>query len=532
MLVRIGLKNSVDWSKFGMGVVADFPDGQAAWDYYEREMPDLVITDIRMPKMDGMKLISNIREVDKASRIVVLTCLEEFELARKAMSYGVSSYILKLTMTEDEIEQVLGSVRDELDRMESKTSSRPSDAVRLDNMDLIKEKMFKDFLFYNIFSPEEFGQFAERNGLRLTPVRLTVCVMEVDRYARLRAKFRDNHGHLIKMTMLNILGEITASYKRGEAFQIDETHYALIFHYDDILSEQAIVQETRVILGRIQEVIRTYFNGSASFGISGIRSGYDALPMLYAEARQALEHKFIVGPGQHHRKSQQQLDTSGVRSGIEAIRRFPAMFELLSAHKRKEYEGFLDHIENGLHGDRKSLEAMLFRFVQWIGNQLIDDYDVEKPLTVQATAKLAECDSLPDMLDEVTAYLAEITEQARERLQLSDEISKAIRYIHQHYTENISLQAVADHVGLSVSYLSNLFKRELQISFVDYLNRYRIDRAKELLTDTNMKSYDIAVEVGFSPEYTYFSKVFKKVTGVNPNEYRRQVQFGTEGEQP
>src|SRR5690606_2230358 len=103
------------------------------------------------------------------------------------------------------------------------------------------------------------------------------------------------------------------------------------------------------------------------------------------------------------------------------------------------------------------------------------------------------------------------------------------QYIKQNYKENISLQQVAEHVNLSFSYVSNLFKKELQITFIDYLNRYRVERAKELLTGTQMKSYDIANQVGFSPEYTYFSKVFKKVTGLNPNEYRRQWLSGTRG---
>lgn len=531
MLVRIGLKNSVEWHKFGMQLAADFPDGQAAWDYYEREKPDVVITDIRMPKMDGMELIANIRKSDKDTRLVVLTCLEEFELARKAMSLGVSSYILKLTMTEEEIAGVLSGIREELDRNEGKTLPASAKDTRANpvNMDLVKEKMLKDFLFYNIFTAKEFGQFAERNGLRLSPVRLVVCVMEVDRYARLRDKFHDEHGHLIKMTLLNLLGEITASYKRGEAFHLEETRYALILHFGDMVSEQAIVQETHAILSRIQEVNQTYFNSSVSFGISGIRSGYESLPKLYSEAQKALERKFIAGPGQQH-KGDQPPDATEVKVKLEAIRKLQVIRELLPLHKRKEYDSYLDDFENDCLGEKKTLETMLFRFVQWVSANLEDDSVSEKSRLLQITRDLEECDNFPDMLDHVKAYIIKTAEQVRDRLQLSGEITKAIQYIKQHYTENMNLQTVADHVGLSISYLSNLFKKELQVSFIDYLNRYRIERAKELLTESNMKSYDIAVEVGFSPEYTYFSKVFKKVTGLNPNEYRRQALAEMKGE--
>lgn len=218
MLVRIGLKNSVEWSKFGLEVTADFPDGLAAWDYYEREKPDVVITDISMPRMDGMELITNIRNLDKHTRIVVLSCLEEFELARKALTLDVSSYILKLTMTEEEIEQVLTSVREELDQKQSQVQGRVSSTSP--DIELIKEKMFKDFMFYHIFSTEEFSRFVTESGLRLSPVRLVVCVMEVDRYFSLKERFHDEHGHLVKMSLLNILGEIMTSYKRGKPFRL------------------------------------------------------------------------------------------------------------------------------------------------------------------------------------------------------------------------------------------------------------------------------------------------------------------------
>ncbi|TLS53689.1 response regulator [Paenibacillus antri] len=528
MLVRLGLKNSVDWKKFDMEVVADFPDGQAAWEYYQREKPDVVITDIRMPKMDGMELIANVRGRDKSTRLVVLSCLEEFELARKAMTYGVSSYILKLTMTEEEIETVLEGVRRELLEQGGRGTSEEG-RLPSQNKDLLKEQMLKDFLFYNIFSADEFESFALRHGLRLSPVRLVACLMEVDRYPRLKEKFRDEHGHLIKMTLLNILNEIVAVHKRGEAFHIDETRYAIVLSFEDMHSEQAIVQETRGLLLHVQEVIRTYFNGSVSFGISGIQNGYKSLPKLYAEASRALEHKFLSGPGQLH-DGRGAPDPTPARETLSALRAAPALRALLSPMKQKEYDHYMDSFDGALGEDRKSIEILLFQFVQWVSTNVYDDNQNELTLLVSVTDKLENSDNLPDMLEQTLIYLSDIAEKARSQLNMSGEITKALQYIKRHYTENISLQSVADHVGLSLSYLSNLFKKELQISFVDYLNRYRIERAKELLIGTQLKSYDIAVQVGFSPEYTYFSKVFKKVTGLNPNEYRKQWVAGARGD--
>lgn len=519
MLVRIGLKNSVEWGKFGMEVAADFSDGLAAWEYYEREKPDVVITDICMPKMDGMELIANIRKAEKHTRIVVLSCLEEFELARKALALDVSSYILKLTMTEQEIEEVLNGIRDELESQERSAAARTDSGMSASSLDLVKEKMFKDFLFYNIFSAEEFGRFAAQSGLRLTPVRLVACVMEVDRYTQLKERFRDDYGHLVKMSLLNILDEIMSVHKRGEVIQINERQYALILHFGDFLSEQSIVQETGRILGGIQDAIRLYFNSSVSFGVSGIRGGYDALPKLYAEAQRTLERKFLTGPGQQHR-GDQPADNAGVQSRFAALRECELLRKLLSPGKQAELDALLDGLERVITGDRKTLEVRIFHCMQWINAQLYHGGENERLLG--AAEQLERCDTLPDMLDQLIGHAEQSAGEISNRLHRSDEITRAIQYIKLHYTENISLQMVADYVGLSFSYLSNLFRKELNISYIDYLNRYRIERAKELLTETQLKSADIAVRVGFSPEYTYFSKVFKKITGRNPNEYRRQ----------
>ena len=396
-------------------------------------------------------------------------------------------------------------------------------------MDLIKEKYTKDFLFYGIYSPEEFEQFATQCEIRLSPVRMVACTMEVDRYFELKDKFQDEQGHLIKMTMLNILQEITSSYNRGEVTFLDETHYLLLFSFEDLVSEQAIMQEIHAILNAIQDVVHKYFNGSVSFGISGVQSGYASLRKLYFESGRALEKKFMTGPGQKHKNSD-AVDLGPIQEQMKKIRDYPPLRDLLSPMKEKEFDDYYDAFIDALTAGKKSVRIILYQFIQWVNTNLYDDHQNEKTLLFNITETLEQCDTLPEMLDRVSGYIAQVVEQSTSYHHMSEEISKSIRYIKQHYDQNISLQQVADHVNLSFGYLSNLFKKELQITFVEYLNCYRIERAKELLTRTKLKSYDIAVKVGFSPEYTYFSKVFKKVTGLNPNEYRRQSLSGVRGD--
>lgn len=528
MLVRVGLRNSVDWSKFGMEVVADLHDGQAAWDYCQNQgYPDLMITDIRMPRMDGMELISNIRRQDKTIKIVVLTCLEEFGLVRQAMSLGVSHYILKLTMTEEEIEEILGGIAAELQARERGGPPQNEGSLVPGNLDLIKEKVIKDFLFYGIYSVSEFEKFVEQSGIRLTPHRMVACTMEVDHYAGIRRKLRDDQGHLIRLTVLNILHEITNSCQRGETICLNETRYLLLFSFEDIISERSLMQELHAVLGTVQEAMVSCFteSGSVSFGISSVQSGFSSLRKMYAESGRALERKFYAGPGQRHTDFD-PLELNLIRTQVEEIRQYAPLRNLLSPMRVREYDEYWDGLLDGVTNAKPAVRILLYQLIQWVSSHLYDDHQNEKTLLLSKTEMLDECGTLPEMLRHVHAYFIEAAEQAQTHLQMSNEITKAIQYIKHNYPRNISLQQVADHVNLSSGYLSNLFKKELQVTFVEYLNLYRIERAKELLAHTTMKSYDIAVQVGFSPEYTYFSKVFKKVTGLNPNEYRKQWVSG------
>ena len=114
MFVRMGIKMSVDWEKLGIGDVETYANGQQAWEAYQEEKPDLILTDLKMPVMSGMELIRKIREQDDRTRIIILSCLEEFALVREALSLGVTDYILKLTMTQEDMAKVIDKALTEL----------------------------------------------------------------------------------------------------------------------------------------------------------------------------------------------------------------------------------------------------------------------------------------------------------------------------------------------------------------------------------------------------------------------------------
>ena len=149
VLVRCGLRSMVNWEKLGLDVIGDASNGKEALEIYEKEKPDIVMTDIKMPVMDGLELIEKIREQDQSTRIVLLTCYEEFSYLMRAMKLGVSDYILKLKMKPDEIEKAMEKVCKELEQ-KNPDSKNETKAVQ------DKSDLFGQYVFYHQINENTF----------------------------------------------------------------------------------------------------------------------------------------------------------------------------------------------------------------------------------------------------------------------------------------------------------------------------------------------------------------------------------------
>ncbi len=514
-LVRIGLKSSIDWGKYGMAVIADEPDGLSALNTYEREKPDVIITDIKMPGMSGMELISKIRENDKDTKIIILTCLEEFDLVRSAMQLNVSGYIIKVTMTDEEIEAVLKKVQEELNarqntRMESRTIQS--------SFKLIKDKVLKDFLFFQQSTEEEFaGQLAELK-IKLKPDRLLVCVMEIDHFHKLKARLEDEHGELIRNSIDSLIDEILDC--KGEAFNCNAGKYLLIFNIDNSNSENKLYGNVFPVLDKIRKSMEKFFNISVSFGVSTAKSGFDSLKQLFEQADKALEKKFYNGPGIFF--SMDGFSKEGVLAEkASALYDLPDLLWKSDNSFKKQFKTKVTAMLQDLPDSKICLQEAFCELLQWLATLLQASDSISTGLVVSGTRAIQECETFDEMLSCIIDVSSRLKMTIKRGHALSDEISQATGYIEANYEKNISLQQVAAHVHLSATYLSALFKKELQINFVNYVNEMRMEKAKELLLKTCLKSFEVAEKVGFK-DNTYFSKAFKRHYGIGPGEYRKR----------
>lgn len=529
ILVRLGLKNSIDWNRHNMQVIADVANGAEAWEVYEKMQPDVVITDLKMPVMGGIELITKIRNVNPNTQLIILTCLEEFDLARKAMSLGVSDYIVKHSVSTEELEAVLAKLRKELARTSAETSAKPS--VSEADIGIIKENLIKDYLFLNRYTTEEFGLKAEELNLSLSRRNIIACAMEIDSFERLREKFKDDKGQLVRISLLNALNEVIKVHGRCEVFHDHDNRYVILFSSPESAGDKEIEESLYRMVGHVRRAMTTFFNVAVSFGISSRQNGFHLLRRQYRECVEALEHAFAEGSGNNFvwgRNGDRELPAE-VK---ERLLRLASLWEIASP---KYCSGFAVKLNEFLDRSHTfSRTETLKAFMQWLHDPVLSLRLTGEEMTVLCSAyaeRLVQAGTLDAMIRLYEAYVGEILGILAARKRTSSSVTQALRYIENHFAEDLSLQQVADSVSMNANYFSTLFKKEMNLNFVDYLLQYRVERARELFLNSNLKSYEIGERVGFV-NTSHFSRVFKKVLGVSPREYRKQWDGGTTEEDP
>ncbi|MFC5406167.1 response regulator [Cohnella soli] len=511
MLVRLGLRNAVNWQQFNMNLVADAANGAEAWQLYESLAPDLVITDIRMPVMDGMELIRRIREKDARTRIIILTCVEEFETVRQALGYGVSDYILKLTMTPVDIEKILAKIQQELDTL---SQSKPN-APRL-SKETIVENLFKDYLFRNYHTIQEFNAKLAENGIPLTESKLVLLLMEIDYFERLQHKYKDVKGNLISYSVHNVLKEVCDSYKRFVVIHDERNRFMLIGSFQDVSSEHRMLTELNEMTDHIAKIMKTIFNVSVTFGQSSIRSGFPELKAQYVESADALMKKYVLGTGRMIRQSDQQVQAE-VENQLKAVTASGERLqnEVISKQIQQEVRKFTNC---STQNDKVSFLHLFARLMHLPLVVTPTEENVQQA-AMKYFSRMERSESLAETCNVFDEYMAFLSESLQWNRQYSKEIVQARQYIHQRFKLNVSLSEVSSHVGMSPNYFSKQFRSETGEYLTDFINRLRIDEAKKVLLESNQRSYEIAASVGFA-DHSYFSRVFKKYTGVSPTEYR------------
>lgn len=508
-VIRSGISAIIDWEKEGMLVEDHYANGTEALTAMSERSFDILITDVKMPLMDGIQFTKRALELYPWLKVILISHYSDFEYVKEGLKTGAVDYLLKLTLNSEELLAVLRKCTSLLEEERRRALElhyfRQSVSYR-------KRKGLEQEIKRRIVQKRSSSPSADWAPEWMD--RQYACIyLMLDK----AEEWIENHGYLYVHFLLEEIQE--AFYEQiaeGAAMQAADSSLLLVVPGDEGNYIQTILKWKSILEAE---------RGISISGGTAVKQGAHQLLHGFADSRSACQRRFFDGLGGLYQvKAPDAGLNAGKDTGIANDYDWSLFFEMIRGGDpvSSAVELALKRWKNGaLKPEQVRQEAC--ELLAGI-HQLHPDSRWLLPhrqgilLRTETLEQLASC--LTDQLEEIRQSLMPAVADNGYGGQL---ITKALEYIAAHYTENLTLQSVADIVHLSKSYFSLYFKKQTGRNFIDYLIELRIREAKRLLTQNDIRIYDVAVAAGFK-DVKYFGKAFKKVTGLTPLEYRERHQ--------
>jgi two-component system response regulator YesN len=532
-IIRKGIKNIVNWNQFGCEVCGEAGDGLAGRELIEKILPDIIITDIRMPEVDGLSMISEIRNIVPDSKVIILTGYRDFDYAHESIKLGAFDYLLKPTKIEELNAVVSRAVKELRFKLDKNAEMEKMRRTYEKHLPLIKEK-----LLYNMMcglNGDGEGSFSQAEQLGIKIGNFVFGIVENDKEESKGKDFAESQrlqeSQFYQYGIISTVEEVFSDV--FEVFcislNLNRTAFLLQNLSGSTVSDNQEKINTKCVY--LQEIIKNCFGFTVSIALSSPGNGYKELPEKLRECREALEHKFYLGVnsiifykdlGPFFKYTDYSELTDRQKALFDNIRsgNFDAVQQSLSA--------IIECVNNLGNFDREYIKNFYFSTITQINSIKTSlakgDNDPEGNVMTSLYIMIEKCENVVDL----NAILENAANRTVEKVHEFNSnnmkllLRKALDYIGNHYFEQITLNQVAENLYVSPFYVSRMFKKEQGINFVDYLNELRINKAKELLADARYKTYEVAQAVGV-PDSHYFSKLFRKYAGMTASEYRESV---------
>jgi len=519
VLARVGITALISWEEHGFTIVGEAENGKKALELARKYRPDIIITDIKMPVMDGIELIKTLKSEGFDTRFLVLSSYNDFKYVKEAMKHGADEYLLKLQLEPENLIGTLKALTEKLEEERKENEKRQIIEKYYDvGIPLVRENFLRDLLFNESLSMDEIE--LQKGFLNITlPEQNLIClVLHIEKDETLQ---QDKKSSLI----ITILDGVVSRYGCGYSVNTGLMEYAIIYSLKEIYDERAVYEHITQLANNIRQSISTYINSAVYIGASNIHQGYPSLRLAYRQAVKAANKAFVYPNRSLIRYSELEI----LSEDVDYKQLLDELAELethLNENDVDKTKNILENIKKYIAQSKDISREYLSRICSVIFF-IVNSFAQKHNITLSSTMK-GDTPVLPELerYGKVSQYMDWINNLQKELIHVLNEnssqksiIVKAKRYIKNHYAENISLNTVAEYLNLSPGYLSILFKKETGQNFIDYLISVRMERAKELLRTTELKIYEVSKMVGYDNIY-YFSRIFSKVVGVSPKQYQ------------
>ena len=530
-LILAGIASLLDWKEYGCEISGKAANGQQALKLMEEQKPDIVITDIKMPGMDGIGFMKAVKERGWDDVIfILLTNLEEFSLARQALSLGAVEYLVKMELTE---EKLADSLRLAMERREMKRKAEAAGtAVTVSREEAVRgyiEKLLTDGgTFSGGASSGNASEASAQNqgeGYDSCLRRPVLAIISFNYgYEGFSSDFtREDQKKVISFAE-NIIEQMVKGYFDHSCLVRRELNSLVLVMSTDGIEDYR--EQIRSLGEKIISVVKDYFEVSVSVAVSSRKESLGEFGALLYEAMSATNHYFYhsLDPVVFY---SEECETSARHTGSFHIGFLKKdLSQAVALNDSGRLEEILDQVACLLREHNPSRQqavnacANLYFF---LSSFFEDGEEPDFPYEVNIMEKLGRLGTLGQIIQWIN-WFKEAVSQILERRRDTrvDKIAEMVReYVMEHYKERITLGQAAEALNISQGYLSTAFKKQSGESFTNYVSAIKIEKAKELIASHQYMMYEVSDLLGFDTPF-YFSKVFKKVTGMSPKEYEAQ----------
>lgn len=497
-ILRSGIVNAIDWQKYGFEIVAQASNGVQVLNLIKIHRPNLIITDIVMPIMDGVTLAQKLSLHHPQIQVLVLSSFSEFNYVRECFKYGIKDYLLKPEITPEKL----------LFKIQSLFNDYATNAIKIEDTSNCNMHL------YQTLETEILSLKSEQKMLA-SFTQSTFCLVGFSVYDLVQLKALPLHQ--IEQDIANHLKR--AFLKQNYAFAFFKDYCYILFNttLDESMTLKTYIAPLTTLTLNTKQKVHIFY--------SQVFKDITCLIQYYKELQTHLINRIYFKEALTLAKETFKNSADHTLAKFN-MKNFLNNLELADFNTaRQQIDDYFIQIKRTCCFDEYTLKKFTQNIVYTLIN-LLEAQNKNSSLTSKKILLFKQID-ITFYIDELQLIIANlITEYqhyiANKHIQYTDDlVINAMNYINKHYTQNIKIRELAEYLHINYSYFSTYFKSHTGQNITSYINQVRITEAKRLLVQTDMMISHVGTEVGYS-DHNYFSKVFKKITKLTPNAYRKK----------
>lgn len=509
--IRNGLKNCIPWHDLGIRVSGTAANGIEACELIDTAKPDIIITDIRMPGMDGLELIKHIRKQACTAKVIILSAYNDFSYAKQAIRFGVSDYLLK-PIDEQELLSTIEACIGEIESADTIRSQDMEAAVQQ------RQQMLHAVIFQEHDDQQALYELFEQSSIDVN-VPAAVIVLHASPLPNVSESCHTpemNYSELF-IDLNRVLEHSGAGY---ESFLDDENRIVLVQSLREESADKSLHHIKELLSSWMQET-ETRVQCRISAGI-GTPADILSISESYMQGVRAVEYRMVDAMSRIH-----HFEPSAKNTRFNPFRHKENIFlNSIKTGDVRLMEAELDTVFDDIDQAKDTLDPYFLKeTISGFIARIIDDVRTisntderikSKKSVSQAVWNAA---SLKELKSCMFKYLSKEAEKLSLKTSVSSIIQQAHEYIQNNFHKHITVHEISRELLLHPNYFSSLYAEVMGERCSTYIAKVRIEKAKELIDTTCLKIYEIADKVGY-PDFRQFTKTFKKIEGITPKEYK------------